>query len=114
MSFKSEAEARAENVTLALVVLVFGGFMLLGGSPFEPLALLLGGVVLLGSAFYQTSRGWHVSLITWGLGGLLTLAGLGLRLFLVAVFSINYLALGLLLIGGWVLYQNFFARRGRS
>ncbi|MBN1963027.1 MAG: hypothetical protein JW910_00170 [Anaerolineae bacterium] len=112
MSYKSESEAHAENVTLGLLILVFGVFLLLGGNPFEPLALLLGGLVLLGSAIYQTTHGWHVNLVTWALGLLLTLGGLGMRVFLVAVFQINWLAIGLLLVGGWVLYQAFFARRG--
>ena len=30
--------------------------------------MLLGGVILLGSGVYQTSKGWHVSLVTWVLG----------------------------------------------
>ncbi len=110
MAYKSEAEARAETVTLALFVLVFGLF-LLAGSPFDPLALLLGGLVLLGSAVYQSRRGWPVSLLTWALGLLLTLGGLGLKVFLVAVLQINWLAIGLLLVGGWALYRAVLARR---
>jgi len=106
---KNDAEFRVEAATLALVVLAAGLFLLLVWL-FDPLSLLVIGLIVLGSAVYQTQHGWHVSLTTWVLGGLLTLGGLGLKVFLVAVLQVNWLAIGLVVIGGWMLYQLFVER----
>ncbi|MBN8635579.1 MAG: hypothetical protein J0M07_09685 [Anaerolineae bacterium] len=66
---KSENEARVERFTWALLVLAFAVTQLLpeGSFPnwFIPLS---GAVILLGSAFYQYTRGWRVGPITW-IGG---------------------------------------------
>jgi hypothetical protein len=67
---KSEAEARVERITWALLVLVFAIVQLLPGSAalpnfFVPFA---GALILLGSGAYQYSRRWRVSPITW-IGG---------------------------------------------
>jgi len=67
---KSEAEARVERITWALLVLVFAIVQLIPGSTtlpnfFVPLA---GALILLGSGLYQYSRRWRVSPITW-IGG---------------------------------------------
>ncbi len=107
---KVDAELRVEMVTAALLVLA-GAFFLLTGNLFDPLGLFVIGVILLGSAVYQTRRGWHVSLTTWALGVLLTLGGLGLKVFVVAVLRVNWLAIGLIAIAGWWLYRAFVARR---
>ena len=107
---KSDAEIRAENLTFGLLV-VAAGIFAFTGRIFDPFALLIIGLILLGSAVYQTRQGWHVSLTTWGLAILLTLGGLGLKVFLVAVLRVNWLAIGLVLIGGWWLYQNVFKQR---
>ena len=67
---KSEAEARIERITWALLVLVFAIVQLLPNSSalpnfFVPFA---GALILLGSGLYQYSRRWRVSPITW-IGG---------------------------------------------
>ena len=67
---KSEAEARIERITWALLVLVFAIVQLLpnsGALPnfFVPFA---GALILLGSGLYQYSRRWRVSPVTW-IGG---------------------------------------------
>ena len=109
MNTDASAELRVEMITAALLVVAVGVF-LLRGDLFDPLGLLVVGAILLGSAIYQTRRGWPVSLITWALGVLLTLGGLGLKLFLVAFMQVNYIALGLLAIGGWWLYRTLFRK----
>ncbi|MFN8448504.1 MAG: hypothetical protein U0521_07910 [Anaerolineae bacterium] len=67
---KSEAEARAERVTWALLVLVFAVIQLVPDTtPIPTWAVpLAGAAILLGSAFHQYSRRWPVSPITW-IGG---------------------------------------------
>jgi hypothetical protein len=107
---KSNAESQVETITLVLLVLA-GGIFLLTGNLFEPLGLFVLGVILLGSAVYQSLRGWPVSLITWILAVLLTLGGLGLKIFVVAVLQVNWLAIGLGLIVAWGLYRTLFRRR---
>ena len=67
---KSEAEARIERITWALLVLVFAVVQLMPNPAtlpnfFVPLA---GALILLGSGAYQYSRRWRVSPITW-IGG---------------------------------------------
>lgn len=66
---KSDAEARAERMTWGLLALSFAVFMITpeGMLPgwFVP---IVGGIILLGSGFYQYSKRWHVSPVTW-LGG---------------------------------------------
>jgi hypothetical protein len=71
---KSEAEARVERITWALLVLAFALFQLspqgISSLPnwFLPAA---GAVILLGSATYQYTRRWRVSPITWIAGGVM-------------------------------------------
>ena len=101
-------ETQAELLTAALLVLVFGLF-LIGNLP-DSWAVLAAGLVLLGSAVYQTMRGWHVSLITWAAGGLLTLGGLGVRFYLVGVLRISWTAIALIAVGGYLLLR-WLARR---
>lgn len=103
MSEKTLQETRTEVIAGLLLILVLALFIL--GDISSPLALTGAGVVLLGSGYYQTRRGWHVSWQTWALGLLLTLGGLGVRVFLVAVLNVNWIAIGLLLVGGYTLYQ---------
>ncbi len=106
---KDSREATVELITAALL---FGVFVLFAiGNIREPLAMLAGGVILLGSGIYQTTRGWHVSLITWILGVILFLGGIGVRLFLVSVLQINWV---LIAVGVVVLYLifSFLGRRG--
>lgn len=67
---KSDAEARAERLTWALLVLVFAILQLLPDTTQVPTYLvpLAGAAILLGSGIHQYSRRWPVSPITW-LGG---------------------------------------------
>jgi carbon starvation protein CstA len=67
---KSAPEARAERVTWALMVLVFAVVQLLSGSLPNSFVPFAGSVILLGSGFYQYSRRWRVSPVTW-IGGAL-------------------------------------------
>ena len=68
-------ETTIELITASLLIAIIVLYLL--GVVAEGIAMLLGGVTLLGSGVYQTSRGWHVSLITWIFGIILTLGGLG-------------------------------------
>ena len=72
---KSYAEAQVERVTWALLVGVFAVLYLLpeGAVVQNWMAPLAGAVILLGSGFYQYSRGWRVAPVTW-IGGSLMLA----------------------------------------
>ena len=74
-------ETSIELITAGLLALTFVLFLI--GIFHESVAMLLGGIILLGSAVYQTSKGWHVSLVTWILGLILFLGGIGLRIYLV-------------------------------
>ncbi len=67
---KSAAEARVERITWALLVLVFAIVQLLPDSATLPgfFVPFMGALILLGSGFYQYSRRWKVSPITW-IGG---------------------------------------------
>ncbi len=101
-------ETTVEAITAGLLVIVFALFLL--SNITDSLAMLAGGLVLLGSALYQSRRGWHVSLTTWLLAFVLIFGGLGLRLFLVGVLRINWIAIALLLIGAYIVWQNFRRR----
>lgn len=106
----SDAETLVEVLTGVGLVAAAALFYFLGRL-FDPLALLVFGAILLLSAAYQRARGWHVALSTWLLGGLFTLAGLGLRVFVVAVLRVNWLAIALVLLAIWWIYQTFLAKR---
>jgi hypothetical protein len=101
-------ETFVEVITAALLIGVFALFLI--GGFHQGIALLLGGLILLGSGIYQTSKGWHVSLVTWILGLILTLGGLGLRLFLVGVIRINWIPLALILIAVYLIW-NWWRKR---
>jgi hypothetical protein len=87
---------------LAIVVLFL--LQLFSGAAFPTMTiLLLGSLVLLGSAFYQSSRGWRVNPMTW-IGGTLMLV------FAVLAMQGNAIPLGTLLplaIFGAVLVASF-------
>lgn len=72
---KSYAEAQVERMTWALLVGVFAVIYLLpeGATLQNWMAPFAGAVILLGSGFYQYSRGWRVAPVTW-IGGSLMLA----------------------------------------
>lgn len=107
---RDQRETFIELATAALLVLVF--LLYLSRLVPQSLALLLGGVILLGSGVYQVGKGWHVSLLTWVLGLILTLGGLGLRLFLVGVIRIDWLPVALLLVAALWLW-NWWRKRGQ-
>ena len=97
---------RETMIELLTAVLLVGVFILyLIGTLHEGIAMLIGGLILLGSGAYQTSKGWHVSLVTWILGLILTLGGLGLRLFLVGVMHINWVPLALILVALYLIWS---------
>ena len=101
-------ETSAEVITALLLLVLFALFLLRRVG--DPLAMLLGGVILLGSGVYQTSRGWHVALTTWLVGLILFFGGLGVRMFLVTYMAINWVFIGLLLVGGYMAWQLFRRR----
>ena len=105
---KDSQETYIELATAALLVLTF--LLFLGRILPEGFAMLIGGVILLGSGIYQTTKGWHVSLVTWILGLILTLAGLGLRLFLVGVIRINWVPIALLLVAVYLVWSWWHKR----
>lgn len=98
------AEARIEVITAGMLMLVMGAFLFGGLS--NTLAMLFAGITLLGSGFYQSSKGWHVGIATWILGVVLTLGGLGMRVFLVSVMQLNFVALTLIILGGYFLLRG--------
>jgi hypothetical protein len=72
---KSDAEARVERMTWALLVVAYALFELLpqattGALPnwFVPVA---GAVILLGSGMYQYARRWRVNPVTWIAGAVM-------------------------------------------
>ncbi len=98
-------EVKVEAMATGIILVLLAGWFFLdqlgGNIPF-----LLAGLVLLGSAIYQTRKSWHVSLLTWVLGVVLTAWGIGVRVFLVSFLQVNYLAVTLLLLGVYLLYNN--------
>jgi hypothetical protein len=69
---KSRAEARVERLTWAFLVIIFAIPLILEDTPVpNGFVVLAGAVILLGSGFYQYSRRWKVSPITWIAGTLM-------------------------------------------
>lgn len=102
-------ETTVELITAALLAVVFVLYLI--GVLTQGIAMLLGGLVLLGSGVYQTRHGWHVSLYTWVVGGLLTLGGIGLRVFLVGRVRINWLPIALLIVAAFLAWDWWRKRR---
>jgi uncharacterized protein YqgC (DUF456 family) len=74
---KSEAEARIERITWALMVGVFGILYIVPeGTLPNPFVPFSGAVILIGAAVYQYGHGWRVSPITWMSGTLMLLLAL--------------------------------------
>lgn len=105
-------EAQAEAITAGLLVIILALFILRNIN--DSLAMTAAGIVLLGSGLYQSSRRWHVAVTTWLLGIVLLLGGMGVRLFLVSYVQINWVAIALLLIGGYLIWQNFLRGQGKE
>ncbi len=61
-------ERQVELVTLGLVLIVFVLQLLFPTAISPSLVLLLGGIILLGGAFFQSQRRWRVNPLTW-IGG---------------------------------------------
>lgn len=112
MSDDNIREAQAEAITAGLLVIILALFIL--GNLNDSLAMTGAGVVLLGSGVYQSQRGWHVAFTTWLLGVVLLLGGLGVRMFLVSYVQINWVAIALVLIGGYLVWQNFLRSQDKS
>jgi hypothetical protein len=68
---KGTAEARAERVTWALLVLVFAIVQLLPATLPNFFVPFAGALILLGSGTYQYVRRWPASPVTWIGGALL-------------------------------------------
>ena len=102
-------ETVIEVITAGLVVMVFG-LMMLGGIA-DSLAMTLGGLILLGSGIYQSRKGWHVSLLTWLLGLIFLFGGIGVRMFLVTYLQINWMAIALVMIGGYLVLDMIINSR---
>jgi hypothetical protein len=103
-------ETTVELITFGALVILFALFLLTNIT--DSLAMTAGGLILLASGFYQSRRGWHVSLTTWLLAGVLLAGGIGVRVFLVSYLRINWVAIALLLIGGFVIWDRLRGRRG--
>lgn len=103
------AETSTELITGVLLIIVFVLFLI--NRITDPLAMLLGGLILLGSGIYQTVRGWHVSLVTWIFGIIFFLGGIGVRLFLVAFTEINWVFIALAAAVAYFGWQIFLRRR---
>lgn len=73
---KSRAEARVERLTWAFLVLIFAIPQILDIPIPNGFVVLAGAVILLGSGFYQYSRRWKVSPITWIAGTLMLFLGI--------------------------------------
>lgn len=106
----SESETLVEVFTGMALVAAAALFFFMGRL-FDPLSLLVLGGILLVSAIYQTSRGWHVALSTWVLGAIFALAGLGLKVFVVAVLRVNWLAIALFVLAAWWVYLTLLKKR---
>lgn len=109
MDSQDAQETSVEAMTAGLVILIFAAH-LFGFMPVH-IAMTLGGLVLIGSGLYQSRKGWHVSVTTWLLGIVLLFGGIGVRVFLVAFMEINWVAISLALIGGYMIWRNFMRRR---
>jgi hypothetical protein len=96
-------ETSIELITAGLLALTFVLFLI--GIFHESIAMLLGGLILLGSGVYQTRKGWHVSLVTWILGLILLLGGIGLRVYLVGVLHISWVPIALLLVALYLVWS---------
>jgi len=96
-------ETMIELITAGLLAMVFVLFLFRVFN--ESIAMLLGGLILLASGGYQTSKGWHVSLVTWILGLILLLGGIGLRVYLVGVLHISWVPIALLLVALYLVWS---------
>jgi len=106
---RKSQETVVEVITAGLVVMVFG-LMMLGGIR-DSLAMTLGGLILLGSGIYQSRKGWHVSLLTWLLGLIFLFGGIGVRMFLVTYLQINWIAIALVMVGGYLVLDMIINSR---
>ncbi|MFW5696526.1 MAG: hypothetical protein ACOCXR_01930 [Phototrophicaceae bacterium] len=71
---KSEAEARIERITWALMVGVFGLIYIVPEGQIPNAAVpFAGAVILLGAGLYQYSQRWRVSPMTWIAGTVMLL-----------------------------------------
>jgi len=97
-------ETQVEIITAGLLMIALA--LLALGVIGQEWAMLICGLILLGSGVYQTRKGWHVGLLTWIVGIVLTMGGIGVRLFVVAAVQINYVALTLIIIGAYLVLSH--------
>lgn len=103
--FKEDQEKQIEAVTMGLVVVVMS--LLLLGNIQRPFALTVAGGIILASNVIQAQRGMQVGVITWGVGLLLLMSGIGVRGTVYFNRSIDWAELALLLVGIHFLFKNF-------
>ena len=106
--FDSYAEAKVETITAGLLILVIAIFLIFHIR--ESYAMVVAGMILLGSGVYQTQRGWHVAITTWLLGLVLFFGGLGVRMFLITYLRISWVGISLALIGAYLIWQMLTKR----
>jgi hypothetical protein len=72
---RNARRARERRFEIAIYLLIFGLFAIAHFMPSASPTFIAaaGGVVLIGSALWQTARGWRVNIFTW-LGGISLLA----------------------------------------
>ena len=109
MTEHNSQETTVEAITAGLLVVIFG-LMILGGIR-DSLAMTLGGLILLGSGIYQSRKGWHVSILTWILGLVFLFGGIGVRMFLVTWLEINWVAVALVFVGGYLVVDMILNSR---
>ncbi len=68
MSIKTGAERSIEALTWAAVVIWLGFTLIMNLLHYVGLVVMMLGIILLSSAIYQRSRGWHTSLSIWIFG----------------------------------------------
>ncbi len=69
-------ERRTEIVTFVLIMLLFVFYIAFPGRIPVAWVTLLGGVILTGSAIYQSQRRWRVNPMTWVGGAVMLIAGI--------------------------------------
>lgn len=109
---KSEAEQRVESATFGAMLILLGVTALIPNEG-DWLFPLVAAVILLGSALYQRSQGWHISGATWVFGMLFAIAAvLELTGGILDPLADNWFALLLIILGGYMLVRVFAGRRG--
>jgi len=100
---RRSAEREVEVISFGLIIVLFLAQLVFAAAFTTQLILLLGGIVLLGSAFYQSSRRWRVNPMTW-------IGGIAMFTFAILSYQTGVVPLGAilpLLIFGVVIVSSF-------